>query len=129
MWMDDHCGAAVLVGCALQRHTSAGRTRADSGAAKPAAEPAAHKPGNCPTTGVASARFYAKAPATYQVKFTTTKGDFVITVTRAWAPLGADRFYNLVRHHFYDNTHFFRVLKGFVVQWGISAYPPVTAAW
>jgi peptidyl-prolyl cis-trans isomerase A (cyclophilin A) len=71
----------------------------------------------------------AKAPATYQVKFTTTKGDFVISVTRAWAPLGADRFYNLVRHHFYDNTSFFRVLKGFVVQWGISAYPPVSAAW
>jgi peptidyl-prolyl cis-trans isomerase A (cyclophilin A) len=71
----------------------------------------------------------AKAPATYQVKFTTTKGDFVLSVTRAWAPLGADRFYNLVRHHFYDNTHFFRVLKGFVVQWGISPYPPVAAAW
>src|SRR5271170_2986736 len=71
----------------------------------------------------------AKAPASYQVKFTTTKGDFVISVTRAWAPLGADRFYNLVRHHFYDNTTFFRVLRGFVVQWGISAYPPVTAAW
>jgi cyclophilin family peptidyl-prolyl cis-trans isomerase len=71
----------------------------------------------------------AKAPATYQVKFTTTKGDFVISVTRAWAPLGADRFYNLVRHHFYDNSSFFRVLRGFVVQWGISAYPPVSAAW
>ena len=71
----------------------------------------------------------ARAPATYKVKFVTTKGDFVIEVTRAWAPLGADRFYNLARHHFYDNTSFFRVLKGFVVQWGISAYPPVTAAW
>ncbi|MGB8474926.1 MAG: peptidylprolyl isomerase [Candidatus Acidiferrum sp.] len=71
----------------------------------------------------------ARAPATYQVKFITTKGDFVISVTRAWAPLGADRFYNLVRHHFYDNTSFFRVLKGFVVQWGLSAYPPVNAAW
>jgi len=71
----------------------------------------------------------AKAPATYQVKFTTTKGDFVLSVTRAWAPLGADRFYNLVRHHYYDNASFFRVLKGFVVQWGISAYPPVSAAW
>src|SRR5215475_1884280 len=56
-----------------------------------------------------------KAPAAYEVKFTTTKGDFVIKVTREWAPLGADRFYNLVRHHFYDNTSFFRVLKGFVV--------------
>ena len=71
----------------------------------------------------------ARAPATYQVKFTTTKGDFVISVTRAWAPLGADRFYNLVRRHFYDNTSFFRVHPKFVVQWGISAYPPVTAAW
>src|SRR6202795_909767 len=71
----------------------------------------------------------AKAPATYQVKFTTTKGDFTLSVTRAWAPVGADRFYNLVRRHFYDNTSFFRVLKGFVVQWGISAYPPVSAAW
>jgi peptidyl-prolyl cis-trans isomerase A (cyclophilin A) len=70
-----------------------------------------------------------KAPATYKVKFVTTKGDFVIEVTREWAPLGADRFYNLVRHHYYDETSFFRVLKGFVVQWGISAYPPVNVAW
>lgn len=70
-----------------------------------------------------------KAPPTYKVKFVTTKGDFVITVTRDWAPIGADRFYNLARHHFYDNSSFFRVLRGFVVQWGISAYPPVTAAW
>jgi peptidyl-prolyl cis-trans isomerase A (cyclophilin A) len=70
-----------------------------------------------------------KAPETCQVKFTTTRGDFVVTVTRAWAPLGADRFYNLVKHHFYDNTSFFRVLPGFVVQFGLSAYPPVSAAW
>jgi peptidyl-prolyl cis-trans isomerase A (cyclophilin A) len=70
-----------------------------------------------------------RAPETYKVKFVTTKGDFVITVTRAWAPLGADRFYNLVRHHFYDDTSFFRVLQGFVVQWGLSAYPVVNAAW
>jgi peptidyl-prolyl cis-trans isomerase A (cyclophilin A) len=71
----------------------------------------------------------AKAPAIYEVKFETTKGDFTIKVTREWAPSGADRFYNLARHHFYDNAAFFRVLKGFVVQWGISAYPPVSAAW
>src|SRR5882762_1578880 len=44
----------------------------------------------------------AKAPDTYDVKFVTTAGDFTIKVTRAWAPNGADRFYNLVRHHFYD---------------------------
>jgi len=71
----------------------------------------------------------AKAPETYQVKFATTRGDFVISVTRAWAPLGADRFYNLVRHHYYDSASFFRVVSGFVVQFGISAYPAVSAAW
>src|SRR5229473_8122121 len=70
-----------------------------------------------------------KAPETFQVKFTTTRGDFIVTVNRAWAPIGADRFYNLVNHHFYDNASFFRVVPGFVVQFGISAYPPVAAAW
>jgi len=70
-----------------------------------------------------------KAPDQYQVKFATTRGDFTVTVTRAWAPVGADRFYNLVKHHFYDNASFFRVLPGFVVQFGISGYPPVSTAW
>jgi len=70
-----------------------------------------------------------KAPETYQVKFVTTRGDFMVTVHRDWAPIGADRFYNLVKHHFYDNASFFRVVPGFVVQFGISAYPPVSAAW
>jgi peptidyl-prolyl cis-trans isomerase A (cyclophilin A) len=69
------------------------------------------------------------APATFQVKFTTTRGNFIVTVTRAWAPLGADRFYNLVKHHFYDGAAFFRVLKGFVAQFGISPSPAVTAVW
>ena len=71
----------------------------------------------------------AKAPATYQVKFTTTKGDFVISVTRAWAPLGADRFYNLVKHGFYTDAHFFRVIPGFVVQFGLNADPQVSRVW
>lgn len=70
-----------------------------------------------------------KAPDEYKVQFSTTRGDFVVTVTRAWAPLGADRFYNLIKHHFYDNASFFRVLPGFVAQFGISAYPPVNAVW
>jgi peptidyl-prolyl cis-trans isomerase A (cyclophilin A) len=69
------------------------------------------------------------APETYQVKFETTRGDFTITVTRAWSPLGADRFYNLVKHHYFDNTRVFRVVPGFVAQFGLSAYPVVTAAW
>jgi peptidyl-prolyl cis-trans isomerase A (cyclophilin A) len=70
-----------------------------------------------------------KAPDTFKVRFTTTRGDFTVTVTRAWAPIGADRFYNLVKHHFFDNASFFRVVPAFVVQFGISAYPPVSAAW
>ncbi len=70
-----------------------------------------------------------KAPDVYEVKFATTKGDFVVKVTRAWAPLGADRFYNLVQHHFYDDASFFRVLPGFVVQFGISANPQVSRVW
>lgn len=70
-----------------------------------------------------------KAPDTYDVKFTTTKGEFTVRVTRAWAPLGADRFYNLVKHHFYDGASFFRALEGFVAQFGISAHPQVSAAW
>jgi peptidyl-prolyl cis-trans isomerase A (cyclophilin A) len=70
-----------------------------------------------------------KAPETYQVKFATTRGDFTVTVTRAWAPLGADRFYNLVKHGFYDNASFFRVVPNFVVQFGISANPAVSKAW
>ena len=52
------------------------------------------------------------APETYKVKFTTTRGEFTVVVTRAWAPLGADRFYNLVKHHFYDNASVFRVVAG-----------------
>ncbi|MFI5098780.1 MAG: peptidylprolyl isomerase [Candidatus Acidiferrales bacterium] len=70
-----------------------------------------------------------KAPDTFQVKFETTRGDFTMDVTRAWGPNGADRFYNLVRHHFYDNMVIFRVVPNFVVQFGISSYPPVNAAW
>jgi peptidyl-prolyl cis-trans isomerase A (cyclophilin A) len=70
-----------------------------------------------------------KAPAQYKVKFVTTRGEFTLAVTRSWAPLGADRFYILVKHHFYDNASIFRVVPNFVAQFGISAYPAVTTAW
>jgi cyclophilin family peptidyl-prolyl cis-trans isomerase len=71
----------------------------------------------------------AKAPDQYEVTFKTTAGDFVVQVTRAWAPLGADRFYNLVKHGFYDEAAFFRVIPGFVVQFGLSADPAVNNVW
>lgn len=71
----------------------------------------------------------AKAPEEFSVKFETTAGAFTVKVTRAWAPNGADRFYNLVQHHYYDGAAFFRVLSGFMAQFGLSAYPEVNAAW
>jgi peptidyl-prolyl cis-trans isomerase A (cyclophilin A) len=71
----------------------------------------------------------AKAPKTFSVEFDTTKGKFVVTVHRSSAPRGADRFYNLVKAHFFDGVEFFRVVKGFVVQFGISGYPKVSSAW
>jgi peptidyl-prolyl cis-trans isomerase A (cyclophilin A) len=71
----------------------------------------------------------AKAPATYTVAFTTTKGRFDVTVQRKLAPRGADRFYNLARAHFFDGVKFFRVYPGFVVQYGLSGYPSVSSVW
>ena len=70
-----------------------------------------------------------KAPQLYTVKFVTTKGTFTIGVHRTWAPRAADRFYNLVKNHFYDGDVFFRVVPNFVVQFGISPYPAVSKAW
>jgi peptidyl-prolyl cis-trans isomerase A (cyclophilin A) len=69
------------------------------------------------------------APATYKARFETSKGTFVIDVRRDWAPQGADRFYNLVKNGFYDGVRFFRVLDGFMAQFGINGDPKVSAVW
>lgn len=70
-----------------------------------------------------------QAPATYKAKFETSKGSFVIQVTRAWAPNGADRFYNLVKNGYFDNVRFFRAISGFMVQFGINGDPALNARW
>jgi peptidyl-prolyl cis-trans isomerase A (cyclophilin A) len=70
-----------------------------------------------------------QAPAIYKAKFDTSKGAFVVEVHRDWAPNGADRFYNLVKSGFYDNVRFFRVISGFMVQFGISGDPRISAPW
>lgn len=69
------------------------------------------------------------APENYKAKFVTTKGDFVISVTRASAPRGADRFYNLVKNGYFTDIYFFRVVPGFIVQFGIHSDPQISAAW
>jgi peptidyl-prolyl cis-trans isomerase A (cyclophilin A) len=70
-----------------------------------------------------------QAPATYKARFDTSKGVFVINVNREWAPLGADRFYNLVKNGFYDENRFFRVISGFMVQFGINGNPQISTPW
>jgi peptidyl-prolyl cis-trans isomerase A (cyclophilin A) len=101
-----------------------GRTSTSETAAKPTSQGAAARPSLLKPSSLNE-----QAPATFKAKFTTTKGDFVVEVTRAWAPLGADRFYNLVKNHFYDGAAFFRVLPGFVVQFGLSAKPEISRVW
>jgi cyclophilin family peptidyl-prolyl cis-trans isomerase len=70
-----------------------------------------------------------QAPARFQANFDTSKGMFVVDVHRDWAPNGADRFYNLVKNGFYDDTRFFRVIDGFMVQFGIHGNPAIASAW
>src|SRR5215203_945304 len=69
------------------------------------------------------------APEVFQVQFETTKGTFVVESHRAWAPIGVDRFYTLVHNGFYDGTRFFRVIDGFMAQFGISGNPAQSAMW
>ena len=69
------------------------------------------------------------APEVYKARFETSKGVFVIEARREWAPAGADRFYNLVKNGFFDNARFFRVVTGFMVQFGINGDPAIQKSW
>jgi len=69
------------------------------------------------------------APDTFKVKFECTNGTFTVECTKKWAPLGVERFYALVREGYFNDTGFFRVVPGFVVQFGLAADPEVTAKW
>jgi len=74
-------------------------------------------------------RLTATAPETFRARFETSAGEFVVEVHRAWAPLGADRFYNLVANGFYDDTRVYRVIDGFMAQFGMNGDPRVNMAW
>jgi len=70
-----------------------------------------------------------QAPDVYRVKMETTAGNFIIEVHREWAPLGADRFYNLVKIGYFNDVAFFRVLTGFMAQAGFHGNPAVSKVW
>jgi peptidyl-prolyl cis-trans isomerase A (cyclophilin A) len=102
--------------------------------AKSAPAPATATPAKTAPTPTPAALFHpetlkAKAPDLYRVKFVTTHGDFVVEVHRDWAPLGADRLYNLVKNKFFTDNSFYRFSPGFIVQFGVHANPAVTKAW
>jgi cyclophilin family peptidyl-prolyl cis-trans isomerase len=69
------------------------------------------------------------APDSFDVRFETTKGSFVMRAHRAWSPLGVDRFHYLTRNGFYDEVWFHRVVGGFVAQWGLPGRPPLDSLW
>lgn len=70
-----------------------------------------------------------KAPDVFKVKFETSAGDFVVEVRRKWAPIGADRFHELVKKEFYKECRFFRIVPDFVAQWGINGDPEIQKKW
>jgi peptidyl-prolyl cis-trans isomerase A (cyclophilin A) len=69
------------------------------------------------------------APAVFRINFETSHGPFVVEITRSQAPHGADRLFNLVKAKYFDGARFYRVVPGFVIQWGSSGDPQVTKAW
>jgi peptidyl-prolyl cis-trans isomerase A (cyclophilin A) len=98
--------------------------------AKPAtAKPATAKPAPPNPALRTPAKLKDVAPATFRANFETSIGVFVVEVTRAWAPKGADRFYNLVKYGYFDGNRFFRVIPNFMVQFGINGDPKLNAAW
>lgn len=104
--------------------------KGEAEAPAPAAAPAQTMPAAAANPALLSPeKANEKAPDQFKVKFVTTKGDLVVEVNRAWSPNGADRFYNLVKTGFYDDTAFFRIVNGFMAQVGIHGDPSVMAKW
>jgi peptidyl-prolyl cis-trans isomerase A (cyclophilin A) len=101
--------------------------------AKPSQPKPTAKPAGPGTAANPALRYPAKlkevAPATYKASFDTSVGVVVIEVTRAWAPRGADRFYNLVKNGYFNGCRFFRVVPTFMVQFGINGDPTIQSAW
>ncbi|MCU0691265.1 MAG: peptidylprolyl isomerase [Polyangiaceae bacterium] len=127
--------AAASTGCEAKKPDSAPASATATVAAPtkaaeaPPPKPAAVPDKPIPEALLAPEKAKEKAPDKFKAKFTTTQGDFVIEVTRAWAPNGADRFYNLLKLGYFEDIAVFRVVDGFMAQFGIHGSPKVNAAW
>jgi peptidyl-prolyl cis-trans isomerase A (cyclophilin A) len=119
---------AVLFTGAVLAQTATKSTGAPASAAKSTAAAKAAAPAAPAADLLHPSTLNRTAPAVYRVKFATTKGDIVFEVTRAWAPRGADRFYNLVRAGYFTDAAFYRVMPKFMAQFGVSANPQVNRA-
>jgi len=114
-------GAVALAGCSSSSEPKQEQPAAEASAAQ--------KEAPAPPKQEAPATFQVHAPATFNVTFDTTKGPVVVEVHRDWAPIGADRFHELVKSGYFDGCRFFRVVPHFIVQFGIAADPAVTRKW
>lgn len=113
--------------CALSALLAVSLAHADDNT-KPASKPDESK-ASASADLTQPAKLTEKAPDTFKVKFDTTKGVFTVEVTRSQSPNGADRFYNLVKAGYFKDIAFFRVVPGFMVQFGIHGDPKVAGAW
>ncbi len=98
-------------------------------AAVPAAAPAADKPVDAAAALRDPTLAKLSAPAEFKVKVSTTKGDFVLAIHKAWSPKGVDRFYNMVKIGYFQDLAFFRAVAGFMCQFGIHGDPTVNNVW
>jgi peptidyl-prolyl cis-trans isomerase A (cyclophilin A) len=125
------CLAATVLACAGEDGPAEEGAAPDGGAVVETEPGGQVEPGVIPSDpsggSTVASDLEGQAPAVYRARFETSEGDFVIEVHREWAPRGADRFYNLVRHGYYDGVRFFRVIDGFMAQFGINGDPEIAA--
>src|SRR5947209_2008015 len=136
------CAALILFGCSSsQPSKDASQERKSSPPAETASAPPPTPP-PAPTSPVEPAAKEpekpaaktekpksTEAPENFRVKFTTSKGPFVVEVHKAWAPKGVQRFYELVQTGYFDGNRFFRIVPNFIVQFGMSGDPAMTRKW
>ena len=122
---------ALLIGCSSSNESK----KAEEQQAPPAAAPETPKPAETPATAPPEAKkaeskgLPEKAPDVYKVQMDTSKGLVVMECHKAWSPRGADHFYDLVKLHFYDDARFFRVIRGFMAQFGMNGTPMTNSIW